>query len=90
MTVLEDNPADGRFEWREGGHIAFVDYRRADGRLIIDHVEAPSELRGTGAAGRLMQAVADFAHGEGVKITPLCSYARAWLQRDPANTVLLG
>ncbi|HEY5105375.1 MAG TPA: GNAT family N-acetyltransferase [Caulobacteraceae bacterium] len=90
MTVLKDNPAKSRFEWDEDGHIAFADYRRADGRLIIDHVEAPRELRGTGAAGRLMEALAERARREGVKITPLCGYAKSWLQRDPDNAALIG
>jgi predicted GNAT family acetyltransferase len=61
----------------------FADYRRAPERLIIDHVEAPESLRGTGAAGRLMEAIASLARGEGLALTPLCGYAAAWLKRHP-------
>ncbi|MDB5455881.1 MAG: N-acetyltransferase, partial [Caulobacter sp.] len=35
-----------------------------------------------GAAGRLMEEVAKVARAEGMKITPLCSYAAAWLKRN--------
>ena len=58
----------GRFERDEGGQVVFANYRRAERRLIIDHVEAPVTLRGTGAAGRLMQDIAAYARGEGLRI----------------------
>jgi hypothetical protein len=83
MSVLKDNRGENRFEMEEGGQIVFADYRRQDGRLIIDHVEAPVSLRGTGAAGRFMEALVDTARAEGATLVPICSYAAVWLQRHP-------
>ncbi|MEO8926973.1 MAG: GNAT family N-acetyltransferase [Caulobacteraceae bacterium] len=88
MTPIHDNPAAHRFELEEAGHIVFADYRRAAGRLILDHVEAPPPLRGSGAAGRLMEGVVAEARREGLKITPLCGYAAAWLRRHTEHADL--
>jgi predicted GNAT family acetyltransferase len=86
---VTDNAALGRFELVEQGHVAFADYRRAPGRLIIPHVEAAPALRGSGAAGRLMEGVVAHARAEGARITPLCSYAAAWLKRRPEHADLV-
>ena len=85
MTLVRDNAAASRFEMEEGGHTVFADYRRVGGRLIIDHVEAPPVLRGTGAAGRFMEGLAAAARVTGEKIVPLCGYAAAWLQKHPEH-----
>jgi hypothetical protein len=84
------NDGVGRFERDEGGQVVFADYRRDEGRLIIDHVEAPVVLRGTGAAGRLMQEIAAYAREEGLRILPLCSYAARWLQTGREHRDLVG
>ncbi|MET4697936.1 putative GNAT family acetyltransferase [Constrictibacter sp. MBR-5] len=81
--TLIDNRARSRFELEIDGQVVFADYRRRGTDLIIPHVEAPPALRGTGAAGRLMQAVMEQVRAEGAKVTPLCSYAAAWLRRHP-------
>ncbi len=78
---VTDNAVRQRYELVVDGLTAFADYRREDGRLVIAYVEAPPRLRGTGAAGRLMQGVLDQARGDGLKVVPLCSYARAYMQR---------
>jgi len=90
MAQIRDNAPLRRFELDEAGHTAFADYRRAEGRLIVDHVEAPPALRGAGTAGRLMEGVAQEARREGLKITPRCGYAAAWLKRHPEHTDLVG
>ena len=77
MGGLRDAATTGRYEMDEQGLTSFARYRLAPGRLIIDHVESPPALRGTGAAGRLMAAVAMDARGRGLKITPICGYAAA-------------
>jgi predicted GNAT family acetyltransferase len=84
MTEVHDNPARHRFEMVEQGQTVFADYRRDGSRLIIDHVEAPISLRGTGAAGRFMEGLVAAARGEGSTIVPICSYAVAWLRRHRA------
>lgn len=83
QASVRDNRDLQRFELPVGGLVVFADYRRQPGRLVITHVEAPPELRGAGHAGRLMQGVAEEARAEGVRLLPLCSYARAWMQRHP-------
>jgi hypothetical protein len=83
MPELKDNRALSRFELEEDGQTVFADYRRDGRRLLIDHVEAPIALRGTGAAGRFMQALVETARAEGASLVPICSYAAAWLQRHP-------
>ncbi|HLY78619.1 MAG TPA: GNAT family N-acetyltransferase [Caulobacteraceae bacterium] len=81
MTDVHDIPARHRFEMLEQGQTVFADYRRDGRRLIIDHVEAPESLRGTGAAGRFMEGLVAAARAEGSTIVPICSYAAAWLRR---------
>jgi predicted GNAT family acetyltransferase len=78
---FRDNPAASRFELDVDGAVVFADYRRRGDVLLITHVEAPRPLRGTGAADRLMRAVAEGARRDGLRLTPLCSYAAAWIRR---------
>ena len=89
-TPVTDNAKARRFELVEDGHTVFADYIRRDGRLVIPHVEAPIVLRGTGAAGRLMEGVVAHARAEGAKITPICGYAAAWLKRRREYADLVG
>jgi uncharacterized protein len=80
-SAVRDNTTGHRFELERDGHVAFANYVRSDSSLVIRHVEAALPLRGTGAAGELMQGVAEIARAEGRTITPLCGYAYAWLRR---------
>ena len=72
-----------RYEMVEDGQTVYADYRRQGERLYIDYVFSPVPLRGTGASGRLMAAVAAEARAQNLKITPICGYAAAWLRRSP-------
>ena len=82
MSEVVDNTERSRFELVENGRLAYADYRRESGRLYIDYVYAPPELRGTGASGRLMAAVSADARDKGLNVTPICGYAAAWLRRS--------
>lgn len=39
-------------------------------------------MRGTGASGRLMAALAANARERDLKIVPICGFAAAWLRRS--------
>lgn len=75
------NADKGRFEYQTQGETAIANYRQRDGVLYIDYVEAPPALRGTGAAGQLMQHIVDHATQQNLKIVPICGYAASWLKR---------
>ncbi|CAN5375487.1 GNAT family N-acetyltransferase [soil metagenome] len=86
MTEFRDLTDDQRFEQTfddADGNPARVwaDYAVQGGRRSILHVEAEDALRGSGAAGRFMQALADHARAESLKLSPRCSYAVAWFKR---------
>jgi predicted GNAT family acetyltransferase len=82
MTEVRNDPEQSRYEMDEQGQTAFADYRLQGDRMFIDYVFAPPALRGTGASGRLMTAVASDARARGLKITPICGYAATWLRRS--------
>ena len=82
MNDFKNNEDMSRFEYFENNHTVFADYRREDDILYIDYVEAPPALRGTGAAGRLMQFIVDYAEEHGLQIKPVCGYAVAWIRRN--------
>ncbi|MDQ1155474.1 GNAT family N-acetyltransferase [Brevundimonas sp. SORGH_AS_0993] len=85
MGDLRDETADQRFlqtfEGQTGAGRVWADYAVRDGVHFILHVEAEPSLRGTGAAGRFMRALADHARQDGLKLVPRCSYAVVWFRR---------
>lgn len=83
MSTVIDNLARRRFELVEDGLTAFANYHRNGAEVIVSHVEAPPALRGKGTAARLMEGIVTIARAEGLKITPLCSYATLWFRRHP-------
>lgn len=88
MTDLRDVTAEQRFEQgftdAEGEtRRVWADYAVQGSARVILHVEAEDELRGSGAAGRFMQSLADHARAEKISLTPRCSYAVAWFKRHP-------
>lgn len=90
MTDLRDVVAQQRFEQgftdAEGQmRTVFADYAVQGDTRVILHVEADPALRGSGAAGMFMQALAQHARAQGLKLAPRCSYAVLWLKRHPEH-----
>ena len=81
MSDLRDNTAESQYELDENGHTSFARYRKEDGVLTILWVEAPPELRGTGAAGRLMALVADIKSAKAAGTTGAAMTAALEFQR---------
>ena len=78
--------ADGTFYVeRDGERLAEQVYRKsADGKTaIIVHTEVADLLRGQGMARKLTLATVAWARKSGVKIVPVCPFAKAIFDRDP-------
>ncbi len=87
--IITDNTDKSRFELLEQGHTSYADYKIDAGVLSIRYVFAPDELRGTGAAGRLMAGITDIARERGLKIMPICGYAASWLRKHKEHHDLM-
>lgn len=84
-----DNVDKGRYELMIDNQIVFANYRIDGGTLYINYVESPEALRGTGAAGHLMEGIMRIAKAENLHIVPICGYAGSWIRRHPEYQDLL-
>ena len=89
MSEVIDNTVEDRFELIEEGKLAFADYIREGDVLTLSHVEADTALRGKGTAGRLMEGLLELVRQRHLKVTPVCGYAVAYIQRHPQYADLL-
>ncbi len=76
-----DNESASRFELAVSGETAYATYKLEGKTLYINYVYAPDALRGTGAAGRLMEQIVALAEAQHYTIVPICGYAASWLRR---------
>jgi len=88
---VSDNPDRCRYELRVDDRIVSIaDYDlAAEGVVVVPHVETDPELRGQGMADRLMRGMLDDLRAHDRRITPICTFASAYLRDHPADSDLL-
>lgn len=81
----EEDEAQGAFfvEADDGERVAELTYAREPGTWVIDHTEVDASLKGKGVARALVDEAARVARQRGVKIRPVCSYARSVFVKAP-------
>lgn len=80
---VRDNKALNRFELDAHGEIAFANYRRTGGRVVITHTETPPPLRGRGIASRLVRGALDLIRAEGAKVSAGCGFVADFFDAHP-------
>ena len=70
------------FVEHEGRRVAELTYSLSGERAVVGHTWVDPTLRGAGMAPALVEAAAQWARGEGLKIVPVCSYVRAVFNRS--------
>ena len=80
---VRDNTERHRFELDADGHVAYSNYSRAGNVLTILHTEVPKELEGHGVGSTLIRGVLDIARAQGLKVVPICPFAKAYIERHP-------
>ena len=69
----------------DGERFGFLEFTRPDvGVLCIEHVEVAPHLRGGKLGQQLVRKAVAFATDTKLRVVPICSYARAVIERDPA------
>ena len=77
-----------RFEASVDGHACHADYRLAAGVMELTHTEVAPAVEGRGVGGDLIEAALDHARAQGLKVRPLCSYARYYMDEHPETAAL--
>lgn len=77
------NEADHRFEvWIEG-LLSKLDYIQDGKNFVIAHVGVHPELRNQGLAAKIVQTALEYAKQNSLRVIPMCSYAAAYIRRNP-------
>src|SRR4051812_12475336 len=77
MPAVRDNTALSRFEL----DVAFANYRRVPGTVIITHTETPPRLRGRGIASEVVRGALELIRADGSKVVATKSRRYARLER---------
>jgi uncharacterized protein len=86
MEILhEEQSTKGQFYIElDGKQVALMTYVWAgDDRIIIDHTEVDDVLRGKSAGKQLVAKAVEFARERGIKIVPLCPFAKSVFDKVP-------
>ncbi|MCU0420886.1 MAG: N-acetyltransferase [Cyclobacteriaceae bacterium] len=86
MTIEQhETDTKGSFFVSDAGErLAEMSYSKAGTALIIiDHTEVSDRLRGQGAGKKLVEAAVGYARQSGLKILPLCPFARSVFDKMP-------
>ena len=82
------NRAENRFEvWIEG-QLSKLDYIEEDNTIVMTHVGVYPEHRGQGVAGKIVEASLQYARENSLRVVPMCSYAAAYIRRNPKHMEL--
>ena len=80
---ITHNPANDRFEVWIDGKLSKLDYIQEAKNFVIAHVGVYPEHRGQGIAGKIVEAALQYARENGLRVIPMCSYAAAYIRRNP-------
>ncbi len=77
-----DDGKNGRFYYVENGEeLAEMTYVYAgDDKIIIDHTEVHESLKGKGVGKELVKSGVEFARAKGLKVIPLCPFAKKMIE----------
>ena len=87
--MVTNNRAESQFELEVDGHKALAAYRLEDGRISFVHTEVPVELEGQGVGKKLVAGALEQVREEGLKVVPLCSFVRHYVETHPDTQDLL-
>jgi predicted GNAT family acetyltransferase len=89
MTKVRNNGEAGQYELEQDGATAFAAYRMEDGDIVFFHTVVPPELEGRGIGGALVRGALEDVRARGLKVVPLCSFVKGWIERHPEAQDLL-
>ncbi len=82
--LVEDNPAESRFELRlDGRLVGRVEYLPAGDSVIVAHTEVDEGHEGEGLGSVLVRGALEAIRASGKTVIPTCPFAAAYIRRHP-------
>ena len=75
------NSEQNRFVSYVDGYEAVVEYTLKDNVIDLYRTFTPPELRGKGVAGKLVKFALEYAKENNLKVIPICSYVKGYIER---------
>ncbi len=85
---VEHHPAQSRFQATVEGHLCLAEYELHGDVMRMTHTLVPPPVGGRGIAAELVRTALAHAQAHGLRVQPVCSYVRAYMQRHPETRAL--
>ncbi len=83
------NDALGRYEMPVPGGMAIAVFHQEGDVLVFDHTEVPRAAQGRGHASALIDAALKDVRSRKLRVRPLCSFVRRYMNDHPETGDLL-
>ena len=90
QSQVRNNRDESRYELEVDGATALAVYSVQDGRISFTHTEVPEALEGRGIGSALIAGALADVRGQGLRVVPICSFVRGYIERHPEFQDLLG
>jgi predicted GNAT family acetyltransferase len=89
-VTVRDNPAELRYEAREGDRLlGEIRYRTEPGLVVLVHTDVASSAEGSGVGSALVAGALDDIRSRGLHVVPLCPFVAAYIRRHPEYDTLV-
>ncbi len=83
-TTVRDAPDADRYEIRDGDRLlGIAAYQRRENEIRFTHTEVNPDAGESGLGSRLVRSALDDVRGKGLRVVPLCSFVRGWIEKHP-------
>jgi len=89
MADVTNNEAKGQYELSTDAGTALAAYSVEGSVISFVHTEVPEEMEGQGVGGRLIEGALADARARNLKVAPLCSFVRHYIDTHKETQDLL-
>lgn len=85
---VEHHPERSRFQATVDGQLCVAEYELHGRVMHMTHTLVPAPVGGRGIAAELVRSALAYVAANGLRVKPVCSYVRAYMQRHPETLAL--
>src|SRR5688500_2965221 len=81
LRIVDDREKTRYRVWLGDELAGFSEYETAPGRIVFTHTVVREKFEGRGVGTRLAKFALDDVRSRGLRVTPICPFIRAYLER---------